>query len=283
METDQIMDNLIRAYNGLPMLHMDYSSITGTISQTPSGQLSGSTQTTPPVTNTIAYVLGFSQSNQLTVTANPVVDKPDVYSAYLDFVGKPNRLMVTPDPPTPGAAHLVRCYGGSYYWVPAEYRIDFLDLALKTTVMRGQPATPPLSIDRKVIAVTGIEGSDVPLPANPSVNYQYTVTATLDQPVKNDGGTIVVAVDGAKIPLARMLVDDVSPGTMTSTIRFRYHFGPDVMRRQIAKKPDDFKTAINGQAISIFPSRYKPEVPTTEKQLDAIRHELDLIRLNGLH
>ena len=110
METNQIMDNLVCAYNGLPIVHMDYSSITGTITQTPSGQISGSVQTTAPVTNMIAYMLGFSQMNQLTVTANPVVDKPDFYAAYLDFLGKPGRLLVSPTPPPPDAAHIVRCF-----------------------------------------------------------------------------------------------------------------------------------------------------------------------------
>jgi hypothetical protein len=158
LETNQIMDNVVRAYNGLPIVHMDYSSITGTVSQTPSGQISGSTQTTAPVTNMIAYMLGFSQTNQLTVTANPVVDKPDVYAAYLDFVGKPGRLVVSPTPPPPETAHIVRCFNGSYYWVPLEYRIDFLEMALKTSVMRGAPTAPPQSIDAKSPRLTAFKG-----------------------------------------------------------------------------------------------------------------------------
>jgi hypothetical protein len=105
----------------------------------------------------------------------------------------------------------------------------------------------------------------------------------LDREIKNDDGTVVVTVDGVKIPLTQMLVNEVAPGAMTKIIRFRYHFGPDVMKRQVSKTPDEFKTALNGQAVSIFPARYKPEVPTTEKQLDAIRNELGLIRLNRIH
>jgi hypothetical protein len=69
METNQFMDNLVRAYNGLPIVHMDYSAITGTVTQNPSGQISGSSQLAGgPFTSMFAYMVGASQTNQLTVT-----------------------------------------------------------------------------------------------------------------------------------------------------------------------------------------------------------------------
>src|SRR4051794_7369925 len=45
LHTNQIMDNLIRYRQGLPILHLDYVHMTGTVTDTASGALGGS-QTT---------------------------------------------------------------------------------------------------------------------------------------------------------------------------------------------------------------------------------------------
>src|SRR5262245_44154382 len=67
MQTSQIMDNLVRAYNGLPFVHLDYGAITGTVTQTANGQLSGSTENADGiVTQMLGFMFSGEQENQLT-------------------------------------------------------------------------------------------------------------------------------------------------------------------------------------------------------------------------
>src|SRR5438045_2627485 len=81
MQTDQLLDNLVRAYNGLPIVHMDYTQITGTITQTAEGQVSGSvSEAAEVITKSISSMLTGRQESQLTVTGNPVLDS-NVYLA----------------------------------------------------------------------------------------------------------------------------------------------------------------------------------------------------------
>ena len=166
--TDQIMDNLIRADQGLPIVQLDYGKITGTITQMGMGSVT-TTQTTmnnkmlviPTIVRTLTHSFtnaatfnpSASQMNQLTVTADPVLNNNEVYLAYLQYLDPnqrhPNseltRLMKTPFEPPPDAVlcGLVRQCGDQYYWIPAEYKTEFLQLSLVTTVMRGQPLEYP--------------------------------------------------------------------------------------------------------------------------------------------
>ena len=137
MYENQIMDNLIRAQNGLPFIQLDYTNITGTITDTGSGNIGfapGSTDThvvdliakarslTHTFTNTGTYGASGSRMSQLTVTANPVLDSAEVYNAYLAFLDKTGGLIRSCDPPPPGSAHMIRRCDGVYYWVPAQFR-----------------------------------------------------------------------------------------------------------------------------------------------------------------
>ena len=93
---DQIIDNLIRAANGLPFVQIDYTNATTTVTVTESGNVGG-TQTTGPnsanvvgsilrlahqFTNVWTYGLSGSNSNQIALTANPVITSNEVYDAY---------------------------------------------------------------------------------------------------------------------------------------------------------------------------------------------------------
>ena len=90
-----------------------------------------------------SYGLNTSQINQLTVTANPIVDNSALYLAYVNFVERPGRLIESCDPPPPGAAHVMRQSGKKFYWVPEEYRNEFMEVASGRTACGRTPATRP--------------------------------------------------------------------------------------------------------------------------------------------
>lgn len=106
MYEDQLMDNLIRAKNRMPLLHLDYTNITGTVTHSGVASVGGGptgtrTSTFTKLTSmsapsfvrtasqTFAYGVNASQINQLTVTANPILDNAALYLAYVNFVERP--------------------------------------------------------------------------------------------------------------------------------------------------------------------------------------------------
>ena len=219
--TNQIMDNLVRTDQGLPIVQLDFSKITGTITQNGMATFTN-TQTTvntkvlviPTVVRTLTHAFtnaaAFSpsayQTSVLTVTADPVLNNNEVYNAYLEFVDpdkKPNRLMKTHDEPPPDAVlcGLTRRCGDLYYWIPAEFKADFLRLALVTTVMRGQPLTFPDKFDNSV-AATALEFSK---------DGHHRLAIQFNKKMKNGTGTLTADINGETqdFPLS-MYVD---PGT----------------------------------------------------------------------
>lgn len=150
--TNQIMDNLIRAANRMPIIHLDYSNastqvtitnnIGGSDTQaTTASNLFGLPAATLSATRSVMTTLmgsaGNMNANQVGLTATPVTTINDVYDAYLNYLQKPGSLVVSDKAPPPGAAHICRKVDHLYYYVPVEHRDDFFQLALATTARRG--------------------------------------------------------------------------------------------------------------------------------------------------
>jgi hypothetical protein len=301
--TNQIMDNLIRAHNGMPIVQLDYSNMTGTITHNANGSY-GDMQTletdrNPVVTtlrkfvNVTTFGAGGSQMNQLTITANPVLNNNEVYNAYLEFLAKPEHFMVTCNPPETCEAHIVRCAkdpyrkGKLYYWVPSGAKYDFLRLALVTTVQRGQPLSVADVFENQV---TRVEDDTV---------AKGFILVYLKKPIPNDSGILSFTLANEPYDLATTVnqrkIFDVNKqecgqmkfGQKTNYLIARLPVTKDgfVIRMQrdqdiAAKlKVDDFKAALVGQNVTIDLAHYKPTLPTTEDLLGAIRHEVGLIRL----
>src|SRR5262249_26280138 len=87
------------------------------------------------------FMVGANQNNQLSINASPVLDNDEVYHEYLLFAGDPQKFIVTPDPPPPGAAHVCACWNEQYYWVPVDQAEAYQRLALGVTVTRGKGLT----------------------------------------------------------------------------------------------------------------------------------------------
>lgn len=161
MYTDQIMDNLIRARCQLPFVQVTYADATVQDNDVYGGTASGSESLTEVLMTALerTYATMFSiqgnasRSRTMSFVMNPVTDQNDVYEAYLAFAQNPELFMVSCT--DPGCqAHIVRKRGKNYYWVPVSAAPAFLDLAMKTSFMRGPETAPPGAYE---VTVTNVE------------------------------------------------------------------------------------------------------------------------------
>ena len=170
--TNQILDNLIRASNGLPIIHLDYTSAQGMVTNTAMANI-GDSQTitntsvltapasfTRAIATTLMGSLGFTSANQITLAAAPVTTSNEVYDAYLEFLSLPGSLMVSKSLPPPCAVHIWKKSGCNYYWIPAEYKGQFFKLSLLTTAERGRALLPPDSFFTSTITEVGLPEVD---------------------------------------------------------------------------------------------------------------------------
>jgi hypothetical protein len=305
--TNQIMDNLVRTKNGLPIIQLDYTNVGGLITQNATGNFMN-TQTTadsrslalPAVTRALSHaftnVAGFSgsagQTNQLSVTANPLINNNEVYNAYIQFVTMPGRFLATCDPPPPGAAHMVKKCGELYYWIPCVYKYDFFRLSLVTTSQRGQPLSIPLSFDDKVVSTV----ADDPVPPPGMGLSRFLIT--FEKKIPNGEGWMTASVNGgdAKFRLQRY---DPTPLPPTAPATLDPLPGPkgtvvglglptDTFwlvhdSANVKATPVELTRALKDQPVKIDLDFYKPTVPTTENLLESLRNEAQLIRFNQVN
>jgi hypothetical protein len=287
--TNQIMDNLIRAENGMPIIQLDYTNATATITMSETANLNdcftvnhGSTLTllSAPslvMARTAANVLtgcgGTSHSNQVALTATPVTTCNEVYDAYLEFLALPGSLCCSPNPPPEGAAHLCKKYGDQYYWVPAEYKRQFLGLALATTAQRkkGLGLQPIEYYEAKLQEITS--------PKAEGKAGQANLTVRLDRKVPNDCGRIEFVMDRKTCSL------DVSPyepsgsdrPAQTDMLLVRFD------RRGLpakVKAPSDLELPLD---VKLYLRHYRPVVqPTTADLLNHVTFQLQQIQFNQL-
>ncbi|MFO0806428.1 MAG: hypothetical protein U0791_25265 [Gemmataceae bacterium] len=294
MYTDQVMDNLIRTSQGLPIVQLDYTDITGTVTQSGGGSYGGE-QTyetarsafravaTKTFTNVLNYSASAKNENQLTITANPVLNNNEVYNAYLEFLDHPERLVSSCDPPPDGAAHIVRIvpkHGHPrrkvYYWVPVEYAADFFRLSLVTTVQRGQPLSTPEFFEPTIAEVVDST------PQNLKDKKQTRFTLVFDKSLPNDTGAMQVTVGDAT---HRFLLDRYTDPVDNAVIRP----GQKTTRLWMVLTQDNLpadttpaklKDQILSRKVRIDLDHYRPTLPTTEDLLGSVRRNVNLIRLN---
>ena len=153
------MDNLIGAYNKMPIIQMDYTNATATVTAKEAYTLgdmlapahinavtaaaAGMLVITNTTLNTFTGGTSLDHTNQVAVLATPVTTTDAVYDAYEAFLAIDGSLRVSCQPPPADAVHLCKRCGEMYYWVPVEYKREFLRLALATTAQRGAAAAPP--------------------------------------------------------------------------------------------------------------------------------------------
>jgi hypothetical protein len=199
--TNQIMDNLIRAAKGLPIIQLDYLNATAQVTLKETATVSDgvartrsdvftavaatSLALTRSTVNTLMGGATIDHSNQLSVTAAPVTTSDAVYDAYREFLALPGSLQVSCTPPPCEAVHLCKQCGKEYYWVPVEYQKEFLALALATTAQRATllPAPDafyPVTV-LQVVSRRSTKFDDV-----------FDVIVKIDKKIPNDTGRIEI-------------------------------------------------------------------------------------------
>ena len=207
--TDQIIDNLVRAANDMPIIQVDYTQATAmvtntnSISGTDTQAVTGNNLLTIPAatlaaTRTIMTTLmgnvGNTNANQVTIQAAPVTTNNEVYDAYLQYLSQPGSLMISDEPPPPGAAHICKKYHGRYFWVPREFRGMFFKLALQTTAQRGKAV---VTADEFFTVTLKQLVSDEPS----AVGTAHVLTAQLDGKIPTGMGRLVLDNDKDSIQL----------------------------------------------------------------------------------
>jgi hypothetical protein len=277
--TNQIMDNLVRAKSGLPIIQLDYTNAQGnvTIANTIGGNVNqvatssnvfslpaAALSVTRTIATTLAGNLSNVNTNQVAVAAQPVTTMNEVYDAYLQFLDEtknPGSLMVTCDPPTPGAAHLSRKFDGRYFWVPIEYRDLFFRLALLTTAQRGKSLTAP----DEFFQVTLTKLTDVKSNLFPNIRV---VTLSLDKPIPADMGYVVLDQDKEKTQYSLQSI----PGPASS----------DTKVAVVNVDASNVKLFDTPQPAKIYLQHQRPKLPTTEDLINRVNFNLQQIQFNQL-
>lgn len=289
MLTNQVMDNLVRAHNGYPIIQLDYTRATGTVSHSAAANLGGGLSVSDDrtiagaaitvgryITDSLSYGISGDQYNQLTVTAEPVLNNNEVYDAYLDFL-KPDpefgpRLVATMEPPPSNAAHIVRECGEMYYWVPVGFKYDFLELALATTVQRGRALSIPEFFEATVVSI-GPHFDEDGLPD------RLFAEITLSTSLHNDSGTLFTRIGGQKHEFRLAPNPNAGrAGAQTNTLLINRNATPqlsDNLRHNI----EHLRVAMSGEQVRIMLDSFQPTLPTTRDRIEGLRAELEQIRL----
>jgi hypothetical protein len=238
--TDQVMDNLIRASQNRPFVQLAYRNLIVTDAQTckasasneadPSSNKSVAKATSALLTSMHAFtdriLFGGSLQRDRTMQflSDPVTGQKDVYEYYLAFANDPALFCSSQGEPK-CAVHIKKKCDGKWYWVPQEASGVFLQLALKTTFMRGPQTPPPIYWDTTIGAVIS-KGQHQSANSDKSV-VQYDYEITFLNPVPNDGGDgfrLIADLDGCReIAINLFHFGPASPATQfTNVLKAQY-------------------------------------------------------------
>jgi hypothetical protein len=317
LHTNQIMDNLIRARKGLPILQLDYIHMTGTVTDTGSTTAGYTHTDLNAVARTLTNLFNINGTatkvNQLTITAEPVTTAPEVYNAYLAFLKEPEHLIESTSPPPDGAALIVRCCAPGcdsvactpkwyqskvYYWIPCASKDDFFRLALFTVAMRGQPIT--ISHDFEA-SITGFDPTPIFSglnPLKPDEAGTYYVGFSIDKRIPNDSGYLNAVIKGFRFETSDALTIIPRPNSerafpnqpltehnQTSTFVLVYNpkqLNPKQLELTKSVTPEitDVIAALTNQKVKIHLNNFAPSGSQTDRLLEDVRSQLELNRLN---
>lgn len=268
------MDNLIRTKRGYPILHLDYSRMTGTITQNANAMAGGSQTAAAIISNVVNWGVGGSQQQVLTVTADPVININEVYNAYLQFIDE-GKLAVTCDEPACGDAHICRKCGEYYYWIPNAYAADFLRLHLVTSVQRGQPLSVPKNFKSQIVTTVGD-----PVQIDQTPIYQLVIRLDEQKKVPNDGGFLKVSLKGIQREIDVAYYKSQMPGDEAvdygkPTDRLIVY----VNTMDIGLTAKEIAAELSGKEIDLFLDNHRPTVKSTQDLIESIRDDLHLIRI----
>jgi hypothetical protein len=288
--TNQIVDNLIRTANKMPIIEVDYTNAAAQLTAHENGAFTDSpyqvtnshaatvvAATTMMATHTLLNTIGGSLTgdltNQVQVTANPVTTTAAAYDAYQRFVSIPGSLRVTCDPPPEGAAHLCKRCGKEYYWVPVEFKRQFLELALAAITDRAAalPAPDPFY---SVNIIKVISEAPVRSGVGVAVSGKYLIELQTDQKIPNDLGRVVVGTAG----YAFSVYDSGAGHTPPETDRLVITYDETPPN---TPKASTFIAGIP-VAAKIYLRNHRPTRPVVGGDLKMIEFQLQQIQFNQL-
>lgn len=278
MYSNQIMDNLIRAHDGHPFVQVDYTSVTGQITQEANGTLESTFL--KGAYSPWNLHLGGNQNNQLSINAAPVLDNDEVYFAYLRFARDPDKFIVSCEAPPKGAAHVCVCCNEQFYWVPTGEADAYQALAMAVTVTRGKNFA--IVKDYYVANVVGFLRTptfieDEALEANHQevTNFDYHIELDAEVPKKH-AGKVSAVINGAIIEINVASIDE------KELVEIQ-----DAKNRNIVRIRDtnvthhDLLTQLPGQTVKIKLDTIRPSAPSNpEDALKSIQRDVQLFRMN---
>jgi hypothetical protein len=292
--TDQIMDNLIRARKGLPFVQLTYrdilvqdlDSVNAGVGDTIGSEADKSfgavlfTGVVRKWTNSLAPTAAAKRDRTISFHADPVTDKNDIYEYYLAFASDPT-LLVESDSKPEGPVHIARRCGKTWYYVPCEAAGVFLQLALKTTFMRGPEKLPgpdyfEANIQNVVIDKEASKGKAM---------YGYVI---FDRNIKNDDGFMIVTLTDKRqfrFDLFRLTRDVPKVGDINVGGKLK-PLGDDANVFVVSWNQENThvtdENLRNGKA-KIYLQHYAPPPPPPIADLQRLNDNLDQIRLNQLN
>jgi hypothetical protein len=293
--TDQVMDNLIRAREGLPfeqlayrdLLIQDTDSLGGTLynpyldettkAATGLGVLSSVTE---KFSNTLRIGVSAKRDRVMSFKADPITDKNDIYELYLAYAMDPELFVVSCQPPPCHAVHIMRQWNDKFYWVPIDAAPVFQRLVLETTFMRGAKTTPSAYYERTIVDVLEKEvaGQD-----ERAYLFQFAT------PLPNGEGAIEVDARGgrtSRLPLRPLLAPArdfiTGKGVVIEEIPATGLGGQtDLLLSNWNPKEQNFKKEdLVGRMARVYLTDFPPPAPKTSPELQRILDNLDQIRAN---
>lgn len=286
--TEQLMDNLIRAANGKPILEVDYINAAAMLTVHESAGVSENPYTTThtnvltlaktsslmltrAILGTIGGTLGADSTNQVQVTANPVTTTPAAYEAYRQFLSIPESLQVSTCPPPEGAAHLCKKRGCHYYWIPVEFKKQFLGLALAAITDRASALPPP-----DPFYAVNLIGA---VSQTPLSNTMYQLILKIDKPIPNDVGLVEV---GSGSSTARFRIVEYQPDSQRVFLTDRLVVYYDASKAPSALRPVSTFTKALPIPAKVYLARHRPIQPVVGPDLRLIEFQLQQIQLNQI-
>ncbi len=276
---EQVLDNLVRAKLHYPIVQIDYSNVTGTMTQTASatvGQTISTTRNSPEGTvgsflrRVFVYVYNFggtaSENAQLAMTGQPVISVDSVYQAYLDALAKdPNIVMSAERTPPKGMYHLLHKFQGETWYVPTTKAPEFFKLYLAVTVQRQAKVPITLTVQTSILDTVKVTELS---------STQSVLEIRLKDKILNDSGQLTVAIDGIEKRFRYQPVPDIPSAHQTD----RVLLNNDEVESHLKGK--DLAKAIAGKMVLLKNDTYVPGfVAPVADQLEPIRSQLELLRL----
>jgi hypothetical protein len=278
--TNQAIENLIRARNNLPFVQLKFSGIN--VSDTDDLTVSGSVKQTLETARDLFLATGMrtltneydgtgtgDRKRTMALNADPVTDQNDVYACYLAFARDSNLLVCSDERPL-YPVHILRKWRKKYYWIPCEAGPAFMDLVLKSALMRGPETAPPAAYQVKILDVMDVT------PA-PGGTDSTTAMVVFDSAVPNGEGSLVVDLDDGRRVRASLLPIATDPenkrvplGQLTSGLKITW-----------SPKRDGF-TELNliGRPGRVYSRDYPPEAAVPNPVLQKIAIDVNQIKVN---